>query len=141
MSIRGSCLCGAVRYELTGEPLLAYNCHCSRCRKSRGGPFAANLFAGLEALRFTAGEDEILSFRPPGAERFTNAFCRRCGASMPWRNAARGLAVVPMGSLDDDPGIAPGAHIFVDSKAPWFTISDDLPRDPGPPGSAASARS
>jgi hypothetical protein len=135
MNTPGSCLCGAVRYELTQEPVWAHNCHCSRCRKSRGSAFAANLFVPRDGLRWLQGEDQVLSYKPPDAERFTHAFCRHCGSSLPWLNATHGLMVVPMGSLDEAPGIAPRAHIFVESKAPWFAITDDLPQNPGPPGS------
>jgi hypothetical protein len=136
MAITGSCLCGAVGYELTQDPPWAHNCHCSRCRKTRGTAFASNLFVPIDGFRFTRGEDLLLSYKPPEAERFTHVFCRQCGSSLPWLNQARGIAVVPMGSLDDDPGIVPHAHIFVDSRASWFTITDDLPQHPGLPGAA-----
>jgi hypothetical protein len=138
MTISGSCLCGAVRYELTQAPVWAHNCHCSRCRKSRGSAFAANVFVGVDGLRFVSGEDQLQSYKVPEAERFTHVFCRRCGSTMPWLNAQRDLYVIPMGSLDTDPGMAPLAHIFVDSKAPWFTITDGLPQNPEGPGSASS---
>jgi hypothetical protein len=126
--IKGSCLCGAIRFELTEAPIRAHNCHCQRCRKSCGTAFASNLFVGLEAIRFTAGEDLMKSFKLPEAERFTHVFCRECGSSLPFLNKARGAVVVPMGCLDDDPGYSPESHIFVGSKAPWFTITDDLPQ-------------
>ena len=135
MRITGSCLCGAVRYEVTQEPFWAHNCHCSRCRKTRGSAFASNLIVAGDGLRVFAGQDQLQSYRPPDAERFTHVFCRQCGSSVPWLDDSRGMAVVPMGSLDDDPQIAPRANIFVDSKAPWFTITDDLPQSSGPPGS------
>jgi len=139
MNITGGCLCGAVRYEITEQPAWAHNCHCSRCRKARGAAFASNLFVSRDSLRFSAGEDQIRRYKPPAAERFTNAFCRNCGSSLPWLNESRGLMVVPMGSLDGDPGIAPRAHIFVGSKAPWFEITDALPRHPEALGSATAS--
>jgi hypothetical protein len=126
--ITGGCLCGAVRYELSREPIWSHNCHCSRCRKATGSAFAANLFFPLDALSYPRGEELLASFEPPDAERFSHVFCSRCGSTLPFRNETRGLVGVPMGSLDDDPGFSPRAHIFVDSKAPWFEISDDLPR-------------
>lgn len=126
--IKGSCLCGDVRYELTGKPLRAHYCHCQRCRKIRGSAFASNLFLPLDAIRYTQGEALLRSYKPPEAERFTHVFCPKCGSSLPFSNEARGVVVVPMGSLDDDPRHSPEAHIFVGSKAPWFTITDDLPQ-------------
>jgi len=133
MTIRGSCLCGTVRYEIAQEPSWAHNCHCSRCRKSRGAAFASNLFVPREGFRFSHGEDQVRSYKPPEAERFTNAFCAICGSSLPWLSEARGVVVVPMGGLDDHPGVVPRANIFVESMAPWFTITDDLPNSPGRP--------
>ena len=126
--IRGSCLCGAIRYEADAQPLAAWCCHCQRCRKARGSAFAPNLFVPIDSLRFVAGEEHIRSYKVPEAERFTHVFCEHCGSSLPFRNVARGVAVIPMGSLDDDPGLAPQAHIFVGSKASWHAIRDDLPQ-------------
>lgn len=126
IAIEGSCLCGSVRYRITQQPSWAHHCHCSRCRKVRGTACATNLFVPLDAFEYTAGEDQLSSYKPPDAERFTHVFCRECGSSLPFLNTARGLAVVPMGSLDDDPQHPPDAHIFVGSKAPWHTITDSL---------------
>ena len=128
--IRGSCLCGEIRYELTREPMWAHHCHCQRCRKIRGSAFASNLFVPLEAIHYSQGEEHLQTYKLPEAERFTHVFCKICGSSLPFRNEVRGVVVVPMGSLDDDPGYPPRAHIFVDSKAPWFTITDSLPQHP-----------
>jgi hypothetical protein len=125
---RGSCLCGAVAYVVEGEPVLARNCHCSRCRRARSAAFASNLFIGADGIRFSRGEELLSSYKVPEAERFTHVFCRLCGSSLPRIDRNRGVAVVPMGTLDDDPGMRPQAHIFVTSKAPWFTITDDLPQ-------------
>ena len=134
MNVTGSCLCGAVRYELTQPPAWAHNCHCGRCRKTRGTAFASNLFVALDGFRFLQGADELHSYKPPDAERFTHTFCRRCGSTMPWVNESRGLVVVPMGTLDADPGVTPRGNIFVAFKAPWFAITDDLPQSPAAPG-------
>jgi len=128
MTLSGSCLCGAVAFELTRKPVWAHNCHCSRCRKTSGAAFASNLFFEMDALRYVRGEAELRSFKPPDAERFTHVFCGRCGSTLPFRNEVRGLVGIPMGTLDQDPHHEPQAHIFVGSKAPWFTISDALPR-------------
>jgi len=137
--ITGSCLCGAVRYELIEEPAWAHNCHCSRCRKTRGAAFASSLFVSPGGFRFVEGKDQIRSYKPPEAVRFTHAFCAGCGSSLPWHDETRGIVVVPMGTLDDDPGITPRAHIFVASRAPWFTITDDLPQRSEGPGFVASS--
>jgi hypothetical protein len=136
MTLTGSCLCGATRYELTEAPVWAHACHCSRCRKTSGSAFAPNLFVPIAALRFTHGEEHLREYRPPDAERFNHVFCAHCGSTMPFRNPSRGLAGVPMGTLDDEPGYALRAHIFTGSKAPWYEIPGDLPQHPEALGSA-----
>ena len=64
----------------------------------------------------------------PEARFFTQTFCRTCGSAMPRVDPGRGIAVIPMGALDDGPGVTPREHIFVGSKAPWFEIADALPQ-------------
>jgi len=125
---RGSCLCGAVGFVLTERPQLARYCHCSRCRKARSAAFASNLFVSDAGVRFTRGAERLVSYKIPEALRFTQSFCRDCGGKLPRIDPERKVAVVPMGALDDDPGIRPQAHIFVASKAPWDTIEDALPQ-------------
>ncbi|HJQ85504.1 MAG TPA: GFA family protein [Candidatus Binatia bacterium] len=125
---RGSCLCGGVAYVVEGAPVRARNCHCSRCRRARSAAHATNLITAAAGVRFTRGTDLVASYRVPEARFFTQAFCRRCGSPMPRIDRDRDMAVVPMGTLDDDPGLRPQVHIFVGSKAPWFEITDDLPQ-------------
>jgi hypothetical protein len=124
----GSCLCGAIRYQIDSKPDRAHNCYCGRCRKVRGAAFASNLFVAREFFSWAQGEDRLRSFKPPKTKRFQHVFCTTCGSSMPALHPEREIVVVPMGSLDCDPEIAPQAHIFVDSKASWVTIRDDLPQ-------------
>ncbi|MDG2480564.1 MAG: GFA family protein, partial [Alphaproteobacteria bacterium] len=95
---------------------------------------ASNAFAGFDDVIFLRGEDNLASFKLPQARFFTQTFCRTCASPMPRLDPERGIAVVPMGGLDDDPGIRPQDHIFVGSKAGWHEITDDLPRhQEGPP--------
>ncbi len=131
--VRGSCGCRAVTFRMIEPPLDARNCHCGRCRKGRSAAYAANLFVTLGGLVYTHGQDRIVEYKVPAADRFTQAFCSICGSAMPVTYRDRGVSVVPMGAFDDDPGIRPRSHIFVGSKAPWFEITDDLPQFAGYP--------
>jgi hypothetical protein len=125
---RGSCLCGAVRFVVTGRILRAQHCHCSRCRKARAAAHASNFFTAVDGIEITAGAERLRSYKVPEARFYTQAFCETCGAPMPRFDPERGIAVAPMGSLDDDPGVRPARHIYVGSKAPWFEITDGLPQ-------------
>jgi hypothetical protein len=132
--IRGSCLCGEIRFIATGDPLVARYCHCLRCRRGRGALHASNLVLPLAALRITHGAESIREYKVPEARFFTQSFCARCGSLAPRLDVDRGIAIIAMGSLDDDPGLRPREHIWVDSKASWHVIADALPQYPeGPP--------
>ena len=123
--IRGSCLCGGIRFEATQVPMIVF-CHCSKCRKAGGGAFDAAATVPSKDLRFDAGEDLIQIFESsPGVRR---AFCRVCGSRAPSASRDGSSYFVPAGLLDDDPGVKPALHIFVASKAPWWEIDDDLPK-------------
>ena len=118
-------MCGAVRYCVEDRFLYALNCHCSQCRKATGSAFKP--LAGIERDRFRVveGAQALLIF---GEENGHDARCGRCG-SLLYSVVREGQYVhVAMGSLIDDPSIRPTAHIFVGSKAPWFTITDGLPQ-------------
>ena len=81
----------------------------------------------MEAVTFHAGEEDVVEFRDPDAKHFAQAFCRHCGSAAPRLDPSRGVAVVPLGILDDDPGQQPDDHIFTGSKAGWYTITDQIP--------------
>ena len=131
--VRGSCLCGDVRYEVTGEAEEMHNCHCSRCRKAHGAAFSTFMQIAKTDLRLVSGEQGLRHFQSSPPVR--RSFCGRCGSSLFFEFSALPDAIwVAVGTLDEDPRMRPGAHIFVKSKAPWHNITDDLPRfDEYPP--------
>ena len=123
--LTGMCLCGEVRYAVSDEFWYAQNCHCSQCRRATGAAFKS--FGGIERhkLSVTQGADHLLIF---GQELVHDARCKTCG-SLLYSVFREGTFVhVPLGTLLDTPSIRPSAHIFVGSKAPWFTITDELPQ-------------
>ena len=127
-SLAGSCFCGTVRYTVADAFLYAMNCHCSNCRRTTGSAFKP--FAGIERakLQVTEGRTALMIY---GDEAANNTHCRSCG-SLLYSVVRNGAFVhVAMGTLLDDPSIRPTRHIFVGSKAPWFTITDDLPQYEG----------
>jgi hypothetical protein len=130
ISLKGSCLCGAVRYEVTGEPVRFHHCHCSRCRKATGTGHATNLFLQPGALQWISGDDRVRLHKVPQAERFANQFCTDCGARLPRLIAGTDNVMIPAGSLDDPIPLAPQARIFQDSRAAWSCVGDSLPRFP-----------
>ncbi len=126
--VRGSCLCGTVKFRISEPFMKVYNCHCSRCRKARAAAHATNGFVPIDAVEFTQGEDNLAEYKVPDAKYFKQVFCKTCGSKMPRLDADRGIAVIPLGALDDDPDTRAAAHIYVDNMARWHEITDDLPR-------------
>jgi len=126
--IQGSCLCGDIAIEISGQPERMPYCHCSRCRLSRSAAHAANAFMKADQLRWVRGEERVRTFRVPASRFFTAAFCERCGSGAPRVIPEYNMAMVPAGMLDTDPGIRVTGHIFVGSKAPWFEITDRAPQ-------------
>lgn len=123
----GSCLCGEVRYAISGNLGIFQYCHCSRCRKFTGSAFAANLLVAPESFRWLTGESLVGRFEPEDTKHFATAFCRRCGSSLPWLGKTGKAVVVPAGTLDDDPPIRPFQNIFHASRAGWYTDPGSLP--------------
>jgi hypothetical protein len=126
-SLKGGCLCGAIEYEVADEFQYALICHCSQCRRATGSAFKP--FGGIERakLAVTRGKDHLRIF---GDVMTHDAHCRACG-SLLYSVVSEGTRVhVTYGTLADAPKLAPQAHIFVSSKAPWYTIRDSLPQHP-----------
>ena len=124
--LSGSCLCGAIRYEITGELGPIGHCHCRTCRKAHAAAFATTARVDREGFRWSKGEDLVASFESTaGKQRF---FCPRCGSHLvaAWNDAP--TVIVRVGSLDSDPGTRPIVHIWTSLKAPWHEITDDLPQ-------------
>jgi hypothetical protein len=124
-TLAGKCLCGSIEYEVKDEFVYALNCHCSNCRRATGAAFKS--FAGLprDKLRVLRGADALLIY---GDESTHDARCGRCGSFLYSIVREGSYAHVTLGTLMDGPSLKPTAHIFVGSKAPWFTITDDLPQ-------------
>jgi hypothetical protein len=124
-ALAGRCLCGEVHYVVADAFLYAANCHCSNCRRATGSAFKP--FAGIERdkLRITKGGHTLMLY---GDASGHDVHCKMCG-SLLYSVVREGTFVhVAMGTLVDDPSIRPTSHIFVGSKAPWFTIADGLPQ-------------
>jgi hypothetical protein len=126
-TLRGSCLCGSVTYEVTAPYLRFAHCYCSRCRKATGSAHATNLYVALENFRWTSGEELTVRYDLPSARRFATTFCRVCGSPLPHHTRSRSAVVVPAGSLDVEPSLRPQVRIFWSSRAGWSRTEDDLP--------------
>lgn len=130
--LRGSCLCGGVRYEVLGALHKPLYCHCSMCRKAHATAFRARAGVRSNEFHLLSGDDLLTYYESsPGNHR---GFCKVCGSPIVSRfDVAPEWLGLPLGALDDDPGVRPQMHVYVGSKAPWFTITDDLPQHAAKP--------
>lgn len=125
--VRGSCLCRAVTYEITGRISAIAYCHCSKCRKANGSAFHSGAVCRKTKFRWLSGEDRISRFSTESG--YGTCFCNRCGSPVPMHLDEDEFVVIHAGGLDGEPELASAFHFFVGSKAPWFTIGEDgLPR-------------
>lgn len=127
--LTAQCICGAIKYEITGklDVYPVYNCHCSLCRRWGGDAFRTSTLVRSKDFHWISGENKLSKYDYKG--KAFKTFCSKCGTNListyPSRPEVFGIS---LGGLDQDPGVKPAAHIFVDSKAPWHDLDDDIPR-------------
>ena len=124
----GGCLCGAVRYRVTGPMRPVVQCHCGQCRRWAGHAVAAS---GCRQDDLSIDDpDGVLAWfdSSPGVRR---GFCGRCGSKLFWRRDDGGTVSVMAGTVDRPTGLALALHIFTRQAGDYYAITDDLPRAPG----------
>ena len=130
-TLTGGCMCGAVRYQVTGDPFLVSHCHCLSCRKHNGGPVVT--LAGFSSGQVEFEGDERKMYESsPGVGR---AFCGKCGTPLTWEGDGGeelGLIVeLHLSTFDDPEALVPTGHAFYPERISWFDIADSLPRFEG----------
>ena len=125
----GSCLCRAVRFEVSGELAPIQICHCGDCRKAQGSAIGTNIPVAKADFRLVAGADHLQAYESsPGKER---VFCRACGSPIFSRLTSRpDLVRLRAGTLDAPVASEIGFHFHTASKAAWWPITDDKPQYP-----------
>lgn len=123
-ALRGSCLCGGVKFELAEGPELLRYCHCESCKKLSGGAATVNMRVPSASIRILEGEELLHTFRP--REGSAKTFCQECGSNLfggGWPESENASVRAP--AIDDPFDAAGAVHIFVRSVAPWETLPDD----------------
>lgn len=131
--VAGSCLCGAVRFEVTLPPKWCANCHCSMCRRAHAAPYVT--WVGFEASAFRMAEGSATPVSYRSSDRATRTFCGTCGSPLTFvSDRWAGEVHVARACLPDPLDLAPMAHAFFSDRAPWLALHDDLPKLGGPTG-------
>ena len=121
---RGGCLCGAVRFTVTGPLRPVAFCHCSQCRKQTGLYYAATS-APREAVAVT-GEDAITWFA--SSDKAERGFCRTCGSALFWRASGSATVSILAGALDEADHLTSDRHIYTRDRPGWYAVADGLPQ-------------
>ena len=129
--LTGSCLCGAVRFEVRAPFFDACYCHCRRCQVRTGTGSSVNGLVEARHVAVVAGADELRTWQPEDGN--PKSFCGTCGSHLfSGTPGGEGRFAVRFGALDGDPGVAPTFRQWVSSAPPWDPIPDDgLTRHPG----------
>jgi hypothetical protein len=126
--MKGSCLCGAIEYEIDSIDMPIAHCHCLTCQKAHAAPFAATAGVMRGHFRWLKGYNKISSFESsPGKLRH---FCTVCGSHLVAERLGQSHVIVRVATLDEDPGFKPEAHIWTSHNVPWLEY-EGIPVYPG----------
>jgi hypothetical protein len=126
-NLEGGCQCGAIRYRVTGEPVMAAICHCAMCRRANAAPAVAWAIFEEPQVVFLRGSPTIYG-SSPGERR---GFCPACGTQISFTaDYIPGLIDLTIGSFDHPETVAPTLHYWDRERLPWLRFADDLPRHP-----------
>jgi hypothetical protein len=134
----GGCMCGAVRYETTGDSFGVAHCHCHSCRKHNGGPVVTLAGYNNDQVAFS-GDARKTYESSPGVGR---AFCGKCGTPLTWEGESDGAYIFEfhISTFDNPDALVPTGHSFDVERIAWFDIADNLPRYEGFAGDSALLR-
>jgi hypothetical protein len=127
MNLQGGCACGAIRYQLTGDPLIVHACHCRDCQRLTGSAFVINLWMEAQSLQASGAAPQSFRLSGGSGKPHDVFFCGACGTTLwsRYHGAPGDFRFVRAGTLDTPDAVKPDVHIFTRSKAPWL----ELPKD------------
>ena len=121
----GGCQCGAVRYEVTGQPLAMMACHCTECQRQSGSAFGMSMSVNTDDVRVDGTLKSFTRKADSGGE-VTGFFCPECGTRIYHQSPmAPGRINIKPGTLDDTSWVAPKGHLWLAFGQKWLTLPDD----------------
>lgn len=123
----GSCLCGSIQFKFDGPLAPIQMCHCQQCRKAQGTAHVTNIPVDKHRYEITQGQDKLTEFESTAGKM--RAFCSTCGSPMYSRlTSLPGVHRVRAGTINEDLDAPLAFHIFVEDKANWWPVDDELPK-------------
>ena len=124
---KGGCQCGAVRFEISAEPLTAYVCHCITCQKQSGSAFGMAIVVPTDAIAVLEGGTSTFIKTADSGRESDCVFCPKCGNRLFHHiKAGAAMSMVKTGLLDDASDIIPVAHLWTSRALNWVTIPNDV---------------
>jgi hypothetical protein len=125
--ITGRCECGKVKFQVKGEIHDYSHCHCSQCRRLHGAAFASFGGVARKDFSYVSGEQDLSTYA--SSSDHDRVFCSNCGSNILVALEGEPESLyLSMGAVDGNPKCPPDYHIYLGSKAPWYTHSDQSPR-------------
>lgn len=132
---QGGCRCGAVRYEVSAEPMAVMNCHCRDCQYASGGGFSTVAVVPRAAFKLLQGAPTRFAVKGDSGKDIVRNFCGTCGTPLFSEPHNEGIWVVKAGTLDDPRWLKPSGNLYTASAQPWAHIDASLMRfEKMPPG-------
>ncbi|MDC0611528.1 GFA family protein [Vibrio sp.] len=131
-TISGSCVCGAVRFEVEDDFQHFYFCYCEQCRRMTGSDHASNLFTRIDNIRWIKGAELTKRYEHP-TRTFSQVFCTECGSPLPYLSKSGKALIIPAGGLDSEPTRKPDAQIFCSEQTQWHIDGIEAKRFDGFP--------
>lgn len=130
----GRCCCGAVTYEIDGDPVIVAHCHCADCQRLTGAGHSTGAMFPSAQVRVT-GQVATFELRSEADRAVTRSFCPRCGSPLFGQNTGMpGFMTVSVGTLDDPDSVTPQVAIFARSRRAWDHVDPGLPSFDTQPG-------
>jgi hypothetical protein len=123
----GGCMCGAIRYECSSEPIFMGNCHCRDCQQATGTAFAAAILVPRSAVTIT-GDVKYYDVTGGSGGIVSRGFCPICGSRLFGKPPIPELMGIMAGSLDDPSWFQPGMDFYTASAQPWDYMNPELPK-------------
>jgi hypothetical protein len=132
-AVRGACLCGAVQFIAELPSKFCAHCHCQNCRRAHGAAFVTWVGFPADQFRFAGGAEQVARYRTDTGA--TRSFCPVCGSTLTYEGPRwSGEVHVALAAIRDPIDRQPAAHVYVDHKAAWWEIADELPQYGGETG-------
>lgn len=128
-TVTGGCMCGAIRYESTGEPIAAAMCYCRDCQRSSGTAMASLLIVPKAGFKLTKGEVKLFEVTADSGGKVRRGFCENCGSPiLSMLSAMSDVVGIKAGSLDDPDEFNPGVNVYMASAPEWAPVLADIAR-------------